>query len=142
MTHSHLRPRYQRTLGIILAAANVSVLGTGVSLFVFTPSTFEVWLGAAVVYASAVLMIIGGLGGVYAALTGNWRTERWSVPLAAGGMAMYAISVIQLAIFVSSGRASSALVAIGAAIGLLYRYFEVLGRADIDKKEHEALGEE
>lgn len=142
MTQPHLHPWSQRALRAARAAIYLSALGSGLSIFLRTPHTFQVWLGSFVVYASAALMITGGLGGIVAVLTGNWRAERWAAPLASGGMGMYAISIVQLAISLSSGRAASAFVAIGAAAGLLYRYFEVLGRADADKKEHEAFGEE
>lgn len=138
MSFRHLPPKYARRLRGILAVAYAFAAYAGVSALVWTPVTISGSIGMSLTYLWGLMALAGGLAGVYGVSRNQWRIERWSAPLAAGGLGVYALTVWTLTITETTGRLAQASVATFAFLMLVYRATEVDARAKADREEHDA----
>lgn len=139
MSFRHLPPAQGRRLRGILALAYAATAWAGIAALIWTPTTIAGAIGVLVTYAWAALAVLGGSVGIWAVARDQWRTERWSAPLAAGGAVTYAVAVWSLVITETSGRAAQASWITAVALLLVYRVLEVWAVASRDRTTHDAV---
>lgn len=137
MSFRHLPPREARRLRGVLALAYVATTWAGLSALIWTPTTITGALGLTVTYAWGTLAVLGGAVGIWAVARDQWRIERWSAPLAAGGAVTYAVAVWSLVFTETSGRAAQASWITVVALLLIYRVLEVWAVASRDRATHD-----
>ena len=138
MSFRHLPPRDARRLRGVLALGYAATAWAGLSALVWTPTTISGAVGVLMTYAWATLALAGGAIGIWAVTRDQWRIERWSAPLAAGGAVTYAVAVWSLVITETSGRAAQASWITVVALLLVYRVLEVWAVASRDRASHDA----
>lgn len=138
MSFRHLPPREARRLRGVLALAYAATAWAGIAALIWTPTTITSAIGILVTYSWATLAVLGGSVGVWAVARDQWRTERWSAPLAVGGAVTYAVAVWSLVITETSGRAAQASWITVVALLLIYRVLEVWAAASRDRATYDA----
>ena len=128
---------YRRALRILNFLAYLFVLYAGVSALVWTPTTVAGAMGSLSTKVWPVVTIFGAVGAIVGVVRGEWRVERWTVPIATGGLASYVITTWVLVATSTVTRQTQASVVTIALIMLINQSVRLFAQAAADRAEHE-----